>query len=304
MATLSAARRLAAAAASASVIVGSRVALSEVHISHRDGEEPIKRRESDPEPPDGATARRLVEAWTKEEESPGYRLPSTSWPTSTSGLTRRDIPVYREGLAACGGADHLREGPRTAPCNEVTFKLAMSLLGGTLCGHVSNEEERSEEEIAEGTDLMRQLADAGSIEGSCGWAFILHNGDYVEEDVERAAQYHRQAAGAGYAQSMHELGTMHYLGDGLPEDLCKAAFWYRRAAELGQPAAMYMLGELLLAGEGTPKDVKSAIGWFAAAGELGHRGARSRVISALGVPDGGQYHAVAALRLSKWTQMV
>ena len=61
---------------------------------------------------------------------------------------------------------------------------------------------------------------------------------------------------------------------------------------------------LLLAGEGTPKDVASAIGWFAAAGELGHRGARSRLIVALGVPGGGRYYDAAALRVSDWAQML
>ena len=44
---------------------------------------------------------------------------------------------------------------------------------------------------------------------------------------------------------------------------------------------MYLLGECLLEGAGTRQNKDAALGWFAAAGDLGHRGARSRVLSAL-----------------------
>lgn len=264
----------------------------------------IKRHDSDPPPPDPLAAQKLVERWTKQEDTPGYAPSVGTWPPREGQPSREQIPILRAAFDHCGGKDHLREGPRTRECNEVSFKLATALCG-VLCGHTSDDQP-SEVEQAEGSELMRCLADAGIVEGSCGWAFILHTGDLVEEDVAGAAQYHRQAAQAGYAQSMHEIGTMHYLGDGLPEDMPEAVRWFRRAAECGISSSMYLLGECLLAGEGTPKDVDSAIGWFAAAGELGHRGARSRLISTLGMkhtPDAGQYYAVAALKLSDWMEL-
>jgi hypothetical protein len=265
----------------------------------------MRRHNSDPPPVDEATARALIERWTEQEAHPGYSPPGGSWPAQRT--SRGDIPGLRAAFASCGGIDHLREGPRTNECNEVAFKLAVAILGGTLYGHLPDEpEEVAAEESAEGTELMRCLADAGSMEGSCGWAFILHSGDLVQEDVKRAAAYHRQAATAGYAQSMHELGTMHYLGDGLPEDSTEAARWYRMAAELGISASMYMLGELLLTGEGITKDVDAAKCWFAAAGELGHRGARSQIVKTIDAATGRgeRYYAVASVRVSDWEQIL
>ena len=291
-------RRLAVASAStgAATVLFNRTSLCD------DAVDPVQRRNSDPPPPDDETARKLVQRWTEQEERPGYLPPNGNWPAERP--TKSDIPFLRAAFDKCGGKDHLREGPRTRECTEVSFKLAVALLGGTLYGHVSDDDDQtSEAETSEGADLMRCVADAGSIDGLCGFAYLLHNGDFVKEDVPRAAKYHEQAATAGYAQSMHELGTMFYLGDGLPENYENAAHWYRQAAERGFSGSMYMLGELLLAGEGTKKDVPSAIGWFAAAGELGHRGARSRIVSAIG--DGpGRYYDVAALRVSDWAAVL
>ena len=93
----------------------------------------------------------------------------------------------------------------------IAFRLGVAYLGGHLFGH-QPDGERDEKEISEGARIMRDLAERGSAEGACGWAFCLANGEGVPEDASRAAQYHHQAAAAGLAQSMHELGTMHYIG--------------------------------------------------------------------------------------------
>ena len=243
----------------------------------------FRRHESDPLPPDAATAHRLVEQWTQQERTPGYTPAQGSWPELPPRSVSDDLSSLRRAFESCGGKDHLREGPRSAECNDITFRLAVALLGGTLYGHRDLDDAAivpTEDENAEGADLMRHLADAGSTYGLCGWAFLLHCGEFVEEDAEEAAEYHRRAAMAGFAQSMHELGTMHYLGDGLPEDCVEAVRWFRMAAEKGVSGSMYLLAECMYSGEGTHRDVESALGWFAAAGQLGHRGARSRIASA------------------------
>jgi|Transcript_70313 TPR repeat protein len=78
------------------------------------------------------------------------------------------------------------------------------------------------------------------------------------------------------------------------------------AAEKGVPGSMYLLAECLFEGVGTKRDIPSALGWFAAAGELGHRGARSRILVALGQEDTDNsvelrnYQAVAGRRHSAW----
>ena len=53
--------------------------------------------------------------------------------------------------------------------------------------------------MAQGAAMMRGLAERGSAEGACGFAYCLYNGDAVEEDVTAAAAYHKRAAEAGSA---------------------------------------------------------------------------------------------------------
>ena len=154
--------------------------------------------------------------------------------------------------------------------------MATSLLGG-LDGHVERDD-CDEQQRREGAELMQTLAESGSVEGACGFAFCLSEGEVVPEDPERAEQYYMQAARAGCAQSMHQLGLMKYLGGASDEETHEAVRWFRMAAEHGISSSMYLLADCLLEGVGTPQDVAAALGWFAAAGELGHRGARSHII--------------------------
>ena len=69
---------------------------------------------------------------------------------------------------------------------------------------------------------MQTLAESGSVEGACGFAFCLSEGEVVPEDPERAEQYYMQAARAGCAQSMHQLGLMKYLGGASDEETHEA----------------------------------------------------------------------------------
>ncbi|EOD10922.1 hypothetical protein EMIHUDRAFT_215224 [Emiliania huxleyi CCMP1516] len=184
------------------------------------------RRSSDPPPPDDAERRTLIARWTTENE-----IPNTSWPPRREGAEAGCRPALRRAFDACGGEQRLfaaKSGgwvaKRHHECDEITFQLAVSLLGG-----------------------------------ACAWAFLLRNGDVVEEDSAKALHYHHQAhalyavgplswdaASAGYAQSMHEIGTMHYLGDGVEpdsdeagtkQDTASALGWFAAAGELGHCSA-------------------------------------------------------------------
>lgn len=123
----------------------------------------------------------------------------------------KDLPGLRFVYEICGGDNYLREGPRSRECDEVGFRLALALCGGTLFGH-EHGEQPTVRQRTEGADLMRRLAEAGVVDGSCGWAFLLQNGELVPQDTSQAANFHRQAASAGHAQSMHELGTIYCIG--------------------------------------------------------------------------------------------
>lgn len=254
---------------------------------------------------DKTALRTRVEEWTKQEAHPDFQLPLSPWPPpEMASSSRGEVPALRSHLEKC------TEGGRAdGACHDTKFKLAMSLLGGRLSGHYETEDdgdERTADEIAEGLSLMRSLADEGSQEGMCAWAFILYNGSVVEEDPIGAVRYHRQAASAGYGQSMHELGTMSYLGvpvDGtdrwlVPIDGKEAVRWFRMSAEQGISSSMYLLGDCLHDGFGVPQDADSALGWFVAAGELGHRGARSRTAASLEKHE--TYQRVAGFRASRW----
>ena len=215
----------------------------------------------------------LVRQWTAEEEKPGYRPPSASWPRHQPRHSH--VPAYRASLAECGGLD-------VPACYGAAFTLAVALLGGALFGHAEFEDEAepSAPEEAEGLALLSQLAALGSPEGACGLAFCLLDGpgEHTRDELAAAALFER-AAHAGLPQAMSELATMHFLGDGIPEDAILAAHWFRRAAEGGVPAAMYLWGECLLEGRGCARDASHAREWFLAAGKLGHRGARHRIIT-------------------------
>lgn len=236
--------------------------------------EGLRRFPSDPAPPSAIEARELVKDWTSQEASPGYFPPDNSWPwPPESGNPRAAIPALRKALSTCGSASQ-------SECHEVAFRLATALLGG-LDGHVEADEV-DERQRREGANLMRTLADSGSVDGACGWGYCLAEGEVVAEDQARAEHYYRQAARAGCEQAMHQLGVMHYLGDGTTttgnDATGEAVRWFRMAAEHGISGSMYLLAECLLEGMGTQKDEGAALGWFAAAGELGHRSARSHII--------------------------
>ena len=159
-----------------------------------------------PEPPapDRKTVQSLARRWTEEEEARDYVPHNGSWPPPSQSGLKGDIPGLQSDLKRCGGIDN-------QDCQRIAFRLGIAFLGGTLFGH-RNDGDRADEEIHKGAAIMQQLAERGSPEGACGWAFCLATGEGVKEDSALAAHYHRQAAASGYAQSMHELGTMHYLG--------------------------------------------------------------------------------------------
>ena len=168
--------------------------------------EELRRFPSDPAPPSATEAQELVKEWTSQEASPGYFPPDNSWPwPPESGNPRAAIPALRKALSACGPASEPK-------CHEVAFRLATALLGG-LDGHVEVDDV-DERQRSEGANLMRTLAESGSVDGACGWGYCLAQGEVVAEDPAGAEHYYRQAARAGCEQAMHQLGVMHYLGDG------------------------------------------------------------------------------------------
>lgn len=145
-----------------------------------DGNNPEKhddsaRRSSDPPPPDDAERRTLIARWTTENE-----IPNTSWPPRREGAEAGCRPALRRAFDACGGEQRLfaaKSGgwvaKRHHECDEITFQLAVSLLGGTLFGHSPNEPPTAEEQT-EGAHLMRGLADAGSPPGASAWCARTH----------------------------------------------------------------------------------------------------------------------------------
>ena len=215
--------------------------------------------------------------------------------------------MLQKASEACGGED-------VAACHRTTFSLAVALLGAPLFGHspessAAGEQEPTDDERAQGAALMRRLAERGMLEGLCGWAMSLLDGEESPRDVPHAMACHRAAAAGGLAQSMHELGVIYYTGDlsdhGVPADAAIAVRWLRRAAERGVSGSMYLLGECLLEGNGCAADEAAAFRWFEAAGELGHRGARERILEAVRAEDGGtrqqqRYAAVAGRRGASW----
>lgn len=151
---------------------------------------------SDPKAPDLYRARRLAERWTRQEADVMYKLPDGRWPPMQPAK-RADIPALRRALDECGGVDR-RE------CQEIGFALATTLLGGTLYGHATQESERGVDEMAQGAQLMRSLADRGSVDGACGWAYVLYNGDAVPADEKLAAEYFEQVNPAGFEAAPHQ----------------------------------------------------------------------------------------------------
>ena len=238
----------------------------------------------------------LAARWVEEEGRPGYTPPRGTWlgheqtpPRSAiPGLKRRLTDECRPGSDSADSADVARK--LQARCHDTKFSLAIALLGSSLFGHASPQEEDVEapakeeatEDQRQGATLMRQLAEKGVAEGLCGWAYCLLDGEVaggeVAYDAPKALGFHEAAARAGYAQSMHEAAVLYYTGDdGVECDQAAAVYWFREAAQRGVSGSMYLLAECLL--EGTPRERNEAYRWFASAAELGHRGARQRILA-------------------------
>ena len=275
----------------------------------------------------------LAARWVEEEGRPGYTPPRGTWldPTPRSaipGLKRRLTDECRPGSDSADSADVARK--LQARCHDTKFSLAIALLGSSLFGHASPQEEDVEapakeeatEDQRQGATLMRQLAEKGVVEGLCGWAYCLLDGEVaggeVAYDAPKALGFHEAAARGGYAQSMHELGVLYYTGDdGVECDQAAAVYWFREAAQRGVSGSMYLLAECLLEGEG---DSSEAYRWLASAAELGHRGARQRILASAATAAAPQpqterqhialeaqkarYAALTGLRVSRVTEAV
>ena len=271
----------------------------------------------------------LAARWVEEEGRPGYTPPRGTWldPTPRSaipGLKRRLTDECRPGSDSADSADVARK--LQARCHDTKFSLAIALLGSSLFGHASPQEEDVEapakeeatEDQRQGATLMRQLAEKGVVEGLCGWAYCLLDGEVAgcAYDAPKALGFHEAAARGGYAQSMHELGVLYYTGDdGVECDQAAAVYWFREAAQRGVSGSMYLLAECLL--EGTPRERNEAYRWFASAAELGHRGARQRILATAAAPpqqterqhialeaQKARYAALTGLRVSRVTEAV
>ena len=276
----------------------------------------------------------LAARWMEEEGRPGYTPPRGTWlgreqtpPRSAiPGLKRRLTDECRPGSDSADSADVARK--LQARCHDTKFSLAIALLGSSLFGHASPQEEDVEapakdeatEDQRQGATLMRQLAEKGVVEGLCGWAYCLLDGEVAgcAYDAPKALGFHEAAARGGYAQSMHELGVLYYTGDdGVECDQAAAVYWFREAAQRGVSGSMYLLAECLLEGEG---DSSEAYRWLASAAELGHRGARQRILASAATAAAPQpqterqhialeaqkarYAALTGLRVSRVTEAV
>ena len=273
----------------------------------------------------------LAARWVEEEGRPGYTPPRGTWldPTPRSaipGLKRRLTDECRPGSDSADSADVARK--LQARCHDTKFSLAIALLGSSLFGHASPQEEDVEapakeeatEDQRQGATLMRQLAEKGVAEGLCGWAYCLLDGEVAgcAYDAPKALGFHEAAAKIGYAQSMHELGVLYYTGDdGVECDQASAVYWFREASQRGVSGSMYLLAECLLEGEGDPSE---AYRWLASAAELGHRGARQRILASAATAAAPQieherqhialeaqkarYAALTGLRVSRVTEAV
>ena len=110
--------------------------------------EELKRRPSDPDPPNENEVRELVRDWADQEGCPGYFPPDSSWPWPKEDS--RQIPALRVALDKCGRAEQ-------SECHEAAFRLATALLGG-VDGHSSADDELDEQQRCEGAELMHRLA--------------------------------------------------------------------------------------------------------------------------------------------------
>ena len=277
----------------------------------------------------------LAARWVEEEGRPGYTPPRGTWldPTPRSaipGLKRRLTDECRPGSDSADSADVARK--LQARCHDTKFSLAIALLGSSLFGHASPQEEDVEapakeeatEDQRQGATLMRQLAEKGVVEGLCGWAYCLLDGEVAgcAYDAPKALGFHEAAAQRGFAQSMHELGVLYYTGDdGVECDQAAAVYWFREAAQRGVSGSMYLLAECLLEGSGIDApDPNEAYRWFASAAELGHRGARQRILATAATAAAppqqterqhialeaqkARYAALTGLRVSRVTEAV
>lgn len=151
---------------------------------------------------------------------------------------------------------------------------------------------------AEGLQLIRRAADAGSAEGAHRLALVFAYGEAgLPRDEAQALRWFQRAAEKGHQRAQLNLGTLYLRGPAASRDLIEARAWLEKAAANGDPYALYALGRAMSESMGPAMaDPARAADLYRRAAEKGHPFAALRYGLALGDGIGIKPDAIAAQR--------
>lgn len=126
--------------------------------------------------------------------------------------------------------------------------------------------------LARGTvDVIRRLADEGSVEAAFLLGSAYAEGLGVTPDAVKAVEWYHKAGERGHVLAQHNLGNVYFAGEGVAQNDSAAAHWWRLAAEKGDAIAQYRLGFLYEEGRGVPRNDSLAAVWYRDAAGRGER---------------------------------
>lgn len=130
---------------------------------------------------------------------------------------------------------------------------------------------KSDKDIAQGLELIRQSAEAGYTEAIYALGYAYETGQYVDSvDHVKALSYYSRLAENNIPGGQFKMGLYYELGDGgLPADSVKAIEYYQKAADQGHGEAMCYLGDFYRIGRFLPLDRREAFNLYMKAHEVG-----------------------------------
>lgn len=114
-------------------------------------------------------------------------------------------------------------------------------------------------------NLIKGLADKGSVRGQIDLAMMYYNGTNVRQDFTKAIEWAQKAANQGNSEALFVLGIMY-----TQKNDTKAFEYYLQAAKQGNMNAQHMLGLIYKEGRSVNQDYIKAFEWMQKAANQGH----------------------------------
>lgn len=201
----------------------------------------------------------------------------TARPAHVTGVGFEDIDIAR-AEPACRAAWEATADPRIGfqlarvlfqdgRLEEANALFGQAAAGGHVDAKIGMAQTLLELSRSHAAALLREAADAGSVNATYNLAIMYAEGSGVPQDTREAIALYERAAAQGDAWSTYNLGVLYDEGALVLRDVDKAKGYYEQAVALDHAWAMVNLGYLLLEEDVDPDERQQALDLFRTAAE-------------------------------------